>query len=104
MEPLPMVPASCSLDEGGLGRQLSRYRAAGADAEVIERGSRRLVIRVGGQAPSAVIEELVAVERGCCPFFALHWDPGSRCLTVEVSEQEDEPALGAIAYALGLEG
>jgi hypothetical protein len=97
-----MVSASCSLDETGLSTQLSRYRAAGEGAEIIEKRARRLVIRVSGQTSDALIEELVAVERSCCPFFDLRWEPGTRDLTVAVARQEDEPALGAIGDALGL--
>jgi len=97
-----MAPASCSLDEDGLSTQVSRYRAAGSGAQLIERGTRRLMIRVSEQTSTAVIEELVAVERSCCPFFALRWEPESRLLTVAVTQPEDEPALAAIAHALGL--
>jgi hypothetical protein len=37
MDSRPPVPASCSLDDEGLTRQVRRYRAAGAGATVIER-------------------------------------------------------------------
>jgi len=103
MELLPMVPASCSLDQDGLSAQLERYRAAGAGAQIVEQDSRRLVIRVSDQASTAAIEQLVAVERGCCPFFELDWEPDARVLGVAVSRAEHEPALGAIAAALGLD-
>lgn len=97
-----MVPPACSLDESGLGQQLARYRGVGNGAEVLERSPNRLVIRVGGVIPAVMVEELVAVERRCCPFFALGWEPEERCLSISVSRPEDEPALDAIAYALGL--
>ena len=99
-----MLPASCSLDQDGLDTQLERYRAAGNGAQVIEQSSRLLVLRVSDETPTAVIDELVTIERGCCPFFELGWDPDGRRLAVSVSWQEHEPALGAIACALGLEG
>lgn len=98
-----MVPASCSLDQDGLGSQLERYRVAGNGAQVIERRSRRIVIRISAETPTAVIEELAAIERGCCPFFELDWDAGARRLAVAVSQDEHEPALAAIASALGLD-
>ena len=46
--------------------------------------------------------ELVEVERRCCPFFAIDWDPERRRFSIGVSDAEHEPALDAIAYALGL--
>ena len=98
-----MLPASCSLNEDGLGKQLERYRVAGNGARVIEQHGRRLVIRVSDESPAAVIEELVGIERGCCPFFELDWNAGERRLAVAIAREEHEPALAAIAFALGLE-
>jgi hypothetical protein len=102
MDSLPVVPASCSLDQAGLSTQLERYRAAGEGAEIIHQEKQRLVIRVSDQAPDVVIEALVAVERSCCPFLELDWQPLRRRLSIAVSRAENEPALEAIAYALGL--
>jgi hypothetical protein len=102
MNSLPIAPFSCSLDEPGLTAQLARYRAVGEGATMIERGQRRLVIQLGDAASDAAVEELVAVERSCCPFFELEWKPRERRLLVGVSSADDEPALDAIAYALGL--
>ena len=100
MEP-SMVAPSCSLSEAELAEQLSRYRAAGRSAEVVERGRRRRVICVAAEVPETLIHRLIEVERGCCPFFELAWDRESRRLTVEVPDSEHEPALEAIVSALG---
>ena len=78
--------------------QLERYRAAGDGAQLVARDTRRRE-----DVPDPVIEELVAVEQGCCPFLDLGWEPKSRRLTVAVAREEHERALGAIAYALGLD-
>jgi hypothetical protein len=51
-----------------------------------------------------LVEELLAVERECCPFLELGWEPRAQRLTVCVAHTEHEPALDAIAFALGLEG
>lgn len=98
---LPMAVAACSLNDLELREQLARYRIAGEGAELIQRDERRRVIRVAATVPDSLIERLIEVEQGCCPFFELTWDPASRCLTVAVSAVEHEPALDAIAYALG---
>ena len=99
-----MLPESCTLDPGGLSEQLARYRSAGAGAEVIVRSPRRITIRVGEHADDAVIAELIETERTCCPFYELEYHPAERQLSIGVATQQHEPALEAIAYALGLPG
>ncbi len=100
---LPMAPLACSLNEAELRSQLERYRIAGSDATVVERSPRRLVIGIGDQVPDGVVDELVKVERECCPFFGLDWQPAHRRLAVSVATEWHEPALEAIASALGVE-
>jgi hypothetical protein len=101
MDPLPMAP-SCALDEAGLRLQVERYRRAGAGARLVERTRRGLVVDLDEHVDTRLVEETIAVERECCPFFALAWEPGLRRLTVAVSQAEHEPALDAIAFALDL--
>jgi hypothetical protein len=96
------LPPACSLDPSGLGQQRERYRTAGRGARVIERSPRRLVVTVGDVVSKRDVEELVAVESQCCPFFELGWEPGARRLSVAVPTSEHEPALDAIAAALGI--
>ena len=96
-----MAPAACALDDAELRAQLARYRAVGADAELVERTRRRLVIRVDEPVSDLAVEELVAIEMRCCPFFGLEWEQRLRRLSISVSRQEEEPALDAIVYALG---
>ena len=102
MRSLQMAPASCSLDEAELGAQLARYRAVGAGADLLEQSSQRLVIRVGEPISDVVVEELVAAEWRCCPFFDLRWERRRRRLWISVSRPEEEPALDAIVHALGV--
>ncbi|MFI4985018.1 MAG: hypothetical protein ACHQAV_03405 [Solirubrobacterales bacterium] len=102
MSPLPMTP-SCALDETGLRLQLERYRRAGASARQVDRTGRRLAVDLDHAVDTKLVDGLVAIERECCPFFALDWEPDRRRLTVSVSQAEHEPALDAIAFALELE-
>jgi hypothetical protein len=102
MDQLPIAPPPlCTLDATGLREQLARYRAAGSEAEVLEWTPRKRVVRVGSGVPGSVIERLLEVERECCPFLMLAWDPAARRLAISVSDREHEPALDAITYALG---
>jgi hypothetical protein len=96
-----MAPAACSLHGAELRAQLARYRAVGAGADLVERSRQRLVIRVGDPISDLVVKGLVAVERRCCPFFDLSWEQRRRRLAISVSRPDQEPALDAIAYALG---
>jgi hypothetical protein len=96
-----MAP-SCALDESGLRSQLGRYRQAGRNARLIERTPRSLVADLGEDVDAELVVETVAIERECCPFFVLAWEPDRRRLTVSVSKAAHEPALEAIAIALNL--
>jgi hypothetical protein len=100
MPELPLAP-SCALDADGVRRQLARYRQAGAGARVIERSPRTLAVELSAAIDPAVVQQALATERECCPFFNLSWDADSRRLELSVSRPEDEPALEAIAFALG---
>jgi hypothetical protein len=93
----------CALDESELRSQLERYRQAGRNARLIERTPRRLAVDLGDDVDAELVAETIAVERECCPFFALTWEPDLRRLTVAVSQAAEEPALDAIAFALNLQ-
>lgn len=95
--------ASCALDQTGLNLQLARYRQAGRDALLIERTPRRIVAELDEDVDPELVEQAIAVEHECCPFFLLSWDRDRRRLTVSVSQSAHEPALDAIAFALGLD-
>ena len=99
---LPMAP-SCALDEAGLRSQLERYRQAGQNARLIERTPRSLVADLGKDVDAELVAETVAIERECCPFFTLTWEPERRRLTISVSQAAHEPAIDAIAFALNLQ-
>ncbi len=95
------LPPSCSLDGAGLAAQGERYRRVSRSVAVVERGVGVLLVRFADDVDVGVIEELIAVERGCCPFLSIAWDAPSRGLSICVDRVEDEPALEAIADALG---
>jgi hypothetical protein len=102
VDPLP-IAASCALDGTGLRLQLERYRQAGEGAQLVEQTRRRLVVDLDKHVDNDLIDEMIAIEGACCPFFTLDWEPGRRRLTVSVSRAEHETGLDAIAFALDLE-
>ena len=98
----PEFAPSCDLDADGLRAQAERYRRTGEGAELLERSPRRLIARLREDVDVTDVTEAIAIERDCCPFYEIDWDPGSRRLSFSVSRPEHAPALGAIATALGL--
>jgi hypothetical protein len=98
-----MAP-SCALDDAGLRMQYERYRQVGAGARLTDRTRRRLVVRLDEHTDTKLVDELLDIERACCPFFELGWEPDRRRLIVSVARAEHERALDAIAFALDLDG
>ena len=94
---LPLV--DCGLDDAALGTQLDRYRALGAHVARAERRRAEVEVTFAATVDRELLAEAVAVERGCCPFFTIE-QSGDR-LTIGVTEPGREPALAAVADALG---
>jgi hypothetical protein len=95
-----MNPTVCSLDADELAAQLVRYRAIGRLAATVEHGPGRVVVRFADDPPTALIERAVEVERGCCPFFGIGYDPVTQRLAISVDHPDRRPGLDAIAHAL----
>jgi hypothetical protein len=91
---------SCSLDADGGARQGRRYALAGRSLEWIERDGLRLEARFGPDLDTPALEEALAVERECCPFFDIAYDPDERSLRFSVADEGHAPALAAIETAL----
>lgn len=98
MKELPL--AACSLDGPGMAEQLRRYAELGHHVRDSLREPRALVAQFDEGVDLALLEETVAVERGCCSFFAIEVQ-GLR-LRIGVAEDLHIPALDAIADALGV--
>jgi hypothetical protein len=97
--PNPIV--GCSLAPEGLATQRERYGRVARDVASIVREDGRVVVELADGYDRSVLEELLAVERECCPFFAFDVDLERGRLAVGVSDEEQRPALDAIAAALG---
>lgn len=95
------MTAACSLDPDELHAQLDRYRALGRHAAVVDNEPGRVVVRFADDPPSALIERTLEVERGCCPFFVIDYEPAARRLAISVDHPDRRPSLDAIARALG---
>ena len=97
-----MPMGSCSLSGDGMARQGARYGALAADVAEALREPRRLVVSFAAGYDAALLDEAVAVERECCPFFAIEVDHGARSLEIGLPEGEPVEMLDGITEALGV--
>jgi len=98
---LPVLPASCTLDADGARAQGERYARLAASATRIDRREDLIVIGLRGDRDARLIEELIATENECCPFYRFDFRPDLGQLIIGVDSPAQRPALDAIADALG---
>src|SRR5438046_232563 len=91
---------SCALDERAQRRQRARYERLAPSVKRFEREPDALVVDFDGEFDPRALQEALAVERECCPFFEFAFDERERRLRVTVTESEQLPALDALAHAM----
>ncbi|MBA2505035.1 MAG: hypothetical protein H0V29_03720 [Thermoleophilaceae bacterium] len=94
------LPDACSLDAAGARSQGERYAGAARAVVSLERAPTRVEVRFDTSRDLGVVDDLVAIERECCPFFAIAWDREAGELSVAVEPGENGRALDAIEEAL----
>lgn len=99
-EELPIAPAGCTLDHGGLGEQLNRYRRLGATALSIQDRDTEVVITFGADVDVTLLRETIAIERSCCRFFTLDYDASARRLSIGIDDPAPRGALAALLAAV----
>jgi hypothetical protein len=77
---------SCALDERALAEQLGRFARIGAHAVWTQRHATEYTVLLDADLDDALLHEALAIERACCPFFALIWDESARKLTIAASD------------------
>ena len=92
---------SCALTEEEYGRQRERQRRLAPGVAETRREEDIVVVAFRPGFDQRALEEMVSVERECCPFFRFAFDEGERLLRVSVDHPDHRPALDAIAAALG---
>jgi hypothetical protein len=92
---------SCALDEQGVKEQQARHERLAPSVTNLERPGDTVRFTFAEDYDRQALEEMVAVEEQCCPFFRFGFDERKRKLTVGVKEEEMLPALEAIAAQLG---
>lgn len=89
-----------TVGDSALGEQLDRYRRLGATAATVQHGLARLEITFGTDIDVDLLDETVAIERGCCSFFTLFYDTSARRLSIGIDDPARADALAALASAL----
>jgi hypothetical protein len=97
---LPMAPTDCTLNESDLAAQLDRYQRLGAAVQHVHQHPDELVVSFQDTIDPALLDETIATERSCCPFFLLDYDASERRLSITVGDPARRDALGALASAL----
>ena len=94
-------PPQCALDATGARGQGARYARLATAVAAVEREPGSLTVSFTPDVDRDLLDETLAVERRCCPFFELEYDDGERRLHASVSAAEHRPALDALAATLG---
>lgn len=84
-----------------MARQGARYARLAGSVRTAAHDPRRLEVSFAPDYDRALLDEAIAIERECCPFFAISLDHGARRLVIEVPEDENPVLLDGIASALG---
>jgi hypothetical protein len=97
----PTVPIQdCRLDALQLQAQLERYRRLGRHATSIQRQHGEVLVRFADDLPGGLLEQTLEVERRCCPFIHVAYDPRERRLIMTVENLEQHPKLDSLLDAL----
>ena len=83
-----------------MARQGARYAQLAGDVAEAAREPRRLAVTFSEGYDRALLDEAIAIERECCPFFAISLDHDARRLVIEMAEGEDTLLLDGITSAL----
>jgi len=94
------VVPGCALTPDGVSEQQRRHRKLAPSVTKTERTADRLIIEFRADYDAQVLDDMLAVERECCPFFVFDLDRDRRRLEIAVREPEQIPALDAIGHAL----
>lgn len=92
---------SCALDEAGVREQRARYAGLAPSVTRLEREAEAVSIEFHEDFDREALDQALAVERECCPFFQFEFDESERRLRATVREADQLPALDAMAHALG---
>jgi hypothetical protein len=92
---------SCVITEGDLKGQRGRAVKLSRSIRDLTRHDEAVVFEFEADFDRQALDDMVAVERECCPFFTFDFDEDACRLTVGVQDVDHVPALQAMAEQLG---
>jgi hypothetical protein len=92
---------TCALDEQGIRDQRTRYARLAPSVTQLEREPEAVNVEFAEEFDRATLEQALAVERQCCPFFQFRFDEAKRRLRITVRDAAQLPALDAMSHVLG---
>jgi hypothetical protein len=95
---LAAVP-SCDLDADGRRAQAARYTTIAEAVTGVRREPERVVVEFDDRLEAALIDEVIAVERECCPWLRFTFDTAARRLAISTTDPAMVSALGAFEDA-----
>jgi hypothetical protein len=96
---LEMAPGPhCSLTTEEVRHQGLRYAVLAGDVRAAELGANSLRVAFSEDVDRALLEEALAIERRCCPFLEIGYEPSERGSRIEISISD--PAHGPILAAI----
>lgn len=95
------LPLACTLTPEAAERQEERFRVLSRSATGATRDGDAIRVAFDAGLDRATLDEAIAVERDCCPFFTLSYDEPARTLTVLVDDPAHRAALDTVAQRLG---
>jgi hypothetical protein len=99
-QPLPLAIPECRLDAVALGPQIARYRRLASHVTRIERTVGEVSVQFDEHVPAGLLGHTVAVERECCTFVGIDYEPQSRTLRFTVANIAQDPRLDSLAALL----
>jgi hypothetical protein len=92
---------SCTLAGEDVRAQRDRLARLGESVANLQRGEDRITIAFRPGFDEQLLDEVLTVERRCCPFLRFEFDESTRRVTVSVEDLEHVKGLDALAGALG---
>jgi hypothetical protein len=100
-KPAPAINGvACTLDAAERAAQVERYRTLARHTAEVEHEPGRVVVHFADDPPAGLLERTVEVERGCCPFFDIEYEPAGRRLVIAVEDPDRDRDLDTLAHAL----
>ena len=99
-EALPLAIPECRLDAASLGPQITRYRQLAAHVTGVRRTVGAVHVTFDEDLPDGLLGHTLAVERDCCAFVGIDYQPATRTLSFTVQNVDQDPRLDSLAALL----